>query len=225
VLVIETAARGVATVTLVPDPAVGVPGGVRTERRCNELQLDAGRFRDEDVLRFVAGKPAPARQKGAATVLRADVDTKLAPAPGQPQVASLRPRDDAMRAVDVIERRGREARIFWRRDGYAVFGWVPAAAVKAPAGDEPASMWGTLGAPPQRAVVANTRCGNDLPLLVEMAGRRFEVGVVRKGASFAVGAKRDGFVGIELAGGPVELDPGAAWIVREADFARACGGR
>jgi hypothetical protein len=193
---------------------------VRAERRCDELSIEGSGFGPDEVRRFVAGKPAVA---GPKHVLPLDKDTPLSTAPGLPPAAVLHPRDELDVEIDVLERRGREARIFWVRSGFAVYGWVPAAALKR---STTAGVFGVMGGVPgglpPRVSGQPFACNADLRLIVELAGRRVDVGKIRKGTRFLAGARRDGFVAIDLLGGPVERTGVAEWRVREAEFTSAC---
>ncbi|MFT3774100.1 MAG: hypothetical protein QM820_52715 [Minicystis sp.] len=204
VLEIETAARGRATVAIPLGAGLPLPGGVvRAERRCDELSLDAGRLSEDDARRFIGGKPA--RAKGPSDALPTGKDTPLSTAPGLPPVAMIHPEDDAFVEVDILERRGRDARIFWMRDGYAVFGWVPSAALKR---SNLGGIFGMLGGVPGGVAGQAPRtftCRAEVPLFVEIASRRVEVGRLRKDARVMPKQRRSGFVPVELAGGPVEL--------------------
>lgn len=222
VLEVESAARGKVTVVLRLDAAVALPGGVaRAERRCDELSVDASRFGAEEVRRFIAGKPAPKTK--AMDELPLHRSTPLSTTPGLPPVAALRPHDDEQADVDVLERRGRDARVLWLRAGYAVYGWVPAAAIRrSGAGAVFGVLGGVPGGTPAPAGGQAFACGADLALFVEVGGRRVEVGRIRKGARFAAEVRSDGFVAVDLLGGPVDKDWGAVWLVRNAELVGAC---
>jgi hypothetical protein len=110
------------------------------------------------------------------------------------------------------------------RDGYAVFGWVPAGVLKR---SNNGGIFGVLGGVPG-GVPGGSRpktftCRADVPLFVEMVSRRVEVGRLRKDARLQVTGRRGGFVAVGVVAAPVELARDAAWLVREADFDSACG--
>lgn len=227
VLEIESAAHGTAGVALRLGPGVIVEGGVaRAQRRCNELQLDPRHVGTATVARFVAGKPPPAVVK-TEDVIPVGKDTPLSSVPGEPRIAVLHPDDELDAEVEIFERRGREARIFWSRDGYAVFGWIPAAALhKRPLGGVMGGLAGAVSggassAPTAGAVV----CDADVPLLVEVLGRTIEVGRVRKGTPLRVIGRRAGYAVVELRDPVAVLENGAAWALRETDLAKECATR
>lgn len=225
VLAVEEAGHGRVTVGIRLEEGVQVEGSeVRTERRCDELSLEPNRLSEETARRFVAGKPAAAPARGGHDTLPPGKDTPLLATPGQPPVAMLHPGENDAADVDVLERRGRDARIFWMRDGYAVFGWVPAGVLKRSSNG---GVFGVLGGVPGGvAGGASPRtftCRADVPLFVEMLSRRVEVGRLRKDARLQVTGRRSGFVAVGVVAAPVELARDAVWLVREGDFDSACG--
>lgn len=222
VLEVESAARGTLTAALALDADIAVAGGVvRAERRCDEVSLSPSRFGMEEARRFVAGKPVKPAKAG--DMLPLHRETPLSTAPGLPPVAVLRPLDEQQADVDVIERRGRAARIFWARGGYAVYGWVPSAALKRSSSANVLGMLGGApGGPIPRAGGKPFACDTELTLVVEVAGRRVEVGKIRRNTRLFPGARRDGFVILDRLDGPATLEEGAAWLVREAEFTKAC---
>ncbi|APR84201.1 Hypothetical protein A7982_09550 [Minicystis rosea] len=224
VLEIESASRGRATVALPLGAGVALPGGVaRSERRCDDLSIEATNITADEARRLIGAKAGPTPTKGLLDTLPTGKDTPLSTTPGLPPVAVLHPDEPSFANVDVIERRGRDARIFWERDGYAVFGWVPASALNH---SHTTAMFGILGGlagsgggqPP-----AWRTCRVELPLFVEIASRRVEVGRIRKdGKLMPHGQRKSGFVPVDLSAAPVQLEAGAAWVVREANFDENC---
>jgi hypothetical protein len=225
VLVVESVARGTATVAVSTGADVSLVNGVaRAQRRCNELQLDPQQVDAGTVARFVAGKPSAARQPR--DVLPAGKDTPLSSLPSEAPSVLLRPEDALGAEVDVLERRGRATRIFWFHDGYALFGWIPASALHKQTARAPASLAGAVSAAPPPAPGARPLvCSADVPLHVEVGGTVTAVGTVRKGTPIVVTASRAGQLVVELRDVAVTPDRGAAWVLHPEDTAKVCAVR
>jgi hypothetical protein len=221
VLVVENVVAGTATVAVwIGNDISLVNGGLRAQRRCNELQLDAQRVDAGTVARFVTGKP-PAGQRARAA-LSVDRETPLSSARGEAPSVLLRTAE-APAEVEVIERRGREARVFWYHDGYALFGWVPASKLhKETPGAVAAPPGAVAAAPPAPPGLRPLVCRSDVPLFVALGATHTEVGAVRKDTPMLVRGEAGGFLLVELRDVAFAPDRGAEWALRALDLARVC---
>lgn len=132
--------------------------------------------------------------------------------------------------VELIETRGKKARILVESGDYLVAGWVAAKDLVPPYGNHGVggggTAWGVRGIPnrpPER-----TRCPTDVRLFVELDNTRVEVGLVRAQSGFAVAetaANADDFQPIELWDSPwLVVAKTARLLVRRDELAGCARG-
>ncbi|MDI1451548.1 hypothetical protein [Polyangium sp. 6x1] len=194
--VVSASSAGVE-VAPVLDKEVEMVGSLPAQRlACADLSLDSA-APDVD-----AALPA-STQKDAYMLLRGGDPIDLAVEPAGPAVARLRP-PSSPPAVRVLDTKGKSTRIAWRLDSGTVFGWVASSALeKLPERRRHQGAEGRLlEAPREEKPVESLVCGQDVPLVVEVAGERVTVGQVRAGVALGVMERAAPFARIAAPRGP-----------------------
>lgn len=210
------AARGDRLTFELPLPSHAKPKApLRAERACADLGIDdKTQFDPRDAIDVPTERGAMLHEKRM---------IPLSIEPGKPPVVELR--YDSAPGVDVLEQRGKLARVAIRIDSLdpathvILFGWVPASALHERSTGFGGS-WATGGdrMPPRGRPMKNTKfvsCASETPLEVELAGERRAVGVVL--ANVVIELLSDGdFVEVRFPQPNVELAEGARWLVAKA---------
>lgn len=135
---------------------------------------------------FNARLAIPDLKPGKRGVLRVNQAVPLSVSPGAAPVASLTARPGQDAEITLMETAGQNARILWDRGDAVVFGWVPASGLQVPKTPAALSSYGTgSGSGFGRSVhpISTVVCKDDVPLVAEAGGERFQVGRILAGAT------------------------------------------
>jgi hypothetical protein len=194
----------------------------RGERPCAELAIDASAHFDP--------RTAIEADTASTAALPAKVAIPLALEPGRAPIATLRSPESEPR-VDVLERRGEQARVavlvdsLNPLDNVVVVGWVPASRLR-PHTHGFGGSWGTGGGePPARRLPPrrDTRfvtCSGEVPLVVELGAAQHLVGALAAGVVIEIlPDPRGDLAEVRVAAANVELAPGARLLAKQAVLA------
>lgn len=203
-----------------PLPSYAKPKApLRAERECHDLAIDdKTAFDPRDAI------DAPTESKAH---LHANRSIPLSTEPGKPPVVELR--YESSPAVDVLEKRGKLARVAIEISALdpayhvILFGWIPVSALhKQSTGFGGSWARGGDRMPPRGPPMRNTKfvsCSSEAPLEVEFAGERRHVGVVLPNVVIELLSDGD-FVEVRFPRPNVELADGARWLVKRAALAK-----
>ncbi len=201
---------GAVAISLDVSTALSEPTTARAEIACKDLSIEEANYKLPTSI--------PVQTTGE-LILKGD--TALSATPGGKPVATIQ----ASAMLLMVSKRGAATHIVLDDPDFVIHGWIPSSAIDVGIGPR---MGRGVGYAHHYAKITqpsseNQDCRRDLPLFVEFAGTRAEVGVLVAGQPHPhITDKVDaaGFIGIEPYGRQwFVLEPGARLVMREADRA------
>jgi hypothetical protein len=202
---------GAVAISLDVSSALADPVTAHAEVACKDLAIEEASFK------LPASIPVPTSGE---IILKGEA--VLSATPGGKPVARVQASPTA--TLSMAGKRGAATHIVLDDPSFVVHGWIPSAMIDE--GTAPMVGHGTgsghAGAKITQPSSENHGCVRDLPLFVEVAGSRAEIGVLVVGSPYPhVTEKADaaGFVGIEPYGRQwLVLASGARLVARDADL-------